>query len=105
MTDQPQDLQAHHEEENQLIAQRKAKLAAAREQGIAFPNDFRRDSLCADLQKAYEGKSKEELESRSWQTATVGSSKQPFSRTSAHSQLHVPYRKGHSVAAYFAETS
>ncbi|MEL0166802.1 MAG: lysine--tRNA ligase [Pseudomonadaceae bacterium] len=62
MTDQPQDLQAQHEEENQLIAQRKAKLAAAREQGIAFPNDFRRDSLCADLQKAYEGKSKEELE-------------------------------------------
>tara|TARA_Y100001956_G_scaffold69362_1_gene72624 strand:- start:32962 stop:34467 length:1506 start_codon:yes stop_codon:yes gene_type:complete len=62
MTDQPQDLQAHHEEENQLIAQRKAILAAAREQGIAFPNDFRRDSLCADLQKAYEGKSKEELE-------------------------------------------
>ncbi|MAD27797.1 MAG: lysine--tRNA ligase [Pseudomonadales bacterium] len=55
-------MQAHHEEENQLIAQRKAKLAAAREQGIAFPNDFRRDSLCADLQKAYEGKSKEELE-------------------------------------------
>ncbi len=62
MTDQPQDLQAQHEEENQLIAQRKAKLAAVREQGIAFPNDFRRDSLCADLQKAYEGKSKEELE-------------------------------------------
>ncbi|MGI3131535.1 lysine--tRNA ligase [Halopseudomonas pachastrellae] len=62
MTDQPQDLQAQHEEENQLIAQRKAKLATAREQGIAFPNDFRRDSLCADLQKAYEGKSKEELE-------------------------------------------
>ena len=62
MTDQPQDLQAQHEEENQLIAQSKAKLATAREQGIAFPNDFRRDSLCADLQKAYEGKSKEELE-------------------------------------------
>ena len=62
MTDQQQDLHAQHEEENQLIAQRKAKLAAAREQGIAFPNDFRRDSLCADLQKAYEGKSKEELE-------------------------------------------
>ena len=62
MTDQPQDLQAQHEEENQLIAQRKAKLASVREQGIAFPNDFRRDSLCADLQKAYEDKSKEELE-------------------------------------------
>ena len=33
-----------------------------REQGIAFPNDFRRDSLCGELQKQYEGKSKEELE-------------------------------------------
>ena len=67
MTDQPQDLQAQHEEENQLIAQRKAKLASVREQGIAFPNDFRRDSLCADLQKAYEDKSKEELEAAAGQ--------------------------------------
>ena len=49
-------------EENKLIAQRKEKLAAVREQGIAFPNDFRRDSLCGELQKQYEGKSKEELE-------------------------------------------
>ncbi|MGH8355192.1 MAG: lysine--tRNA ligase, partial [Pseudomonas sp.] len=50
------------QEENRLIAQRKKKLAAVREQGQAFPNDFRRDSYCADLQKAYAGKSKEELE-------------------------------------------
>ncbi|MDT9111073.1 lysine--tRNA ligase, partial [Escherichia coli] len=49
-------------EENKLIAQRKEKLAAVREQGIAFPNDFRRDSLWGELQKQYEGKSKEELE-------------------------------------------
>src|SRR3546814_3416780 len=31
-------------DENHLIAERRAKLAALREQGIAFPNDFRRRS-------------------------------------------------------------
>ncbi len=63
MSDQQLDHNELQQEENKLIAQRKEKLAAVREQGIAFPNDFRRDSLCADLQKQYEGKSKEELES------------------------------------------
>ena len=62
MSDQQLDHNELQQEENKLIAQRKEKLAAVREQGIAFPNDFRRDSLCADLQKQYEGKSKEELE-------------------------------------------
>ena len=62
MSDQQLDQNDLQQEENKLIAQRKEKLAAVREQGIAFPNDFRRDSLCADLQKQYEGKSKEELE-------------------------------------------
>src|SRR5690606_33348029 len=60
MSDQQLDQNELQQEENKLIAQRKEKLAAVREQGIAFPNDFRRDSLCADLQKQYEGKSKEE---------------------------------------------
>ncbi|CAD5107532.1 lysine--tRNA ligase [Zestomonas carbonaria] len=67
MTDLPLDQHAPtqddgQQEENKLIALRKEKLAAVREQGNAFPNDFRRDSYCADLQKQYEGKSKEELE-------------------------------------------
>ena len=62
MSDQQLDQNELQQEENKLIAQRKEKLAAVREQGIAFPNDFRRDSLCAELQKQYEGKSKEELE-------------------------------------------
>ena len=61
MTDQQQDQQAQHEEENQLIALRKSKLTAAREKGAVFPNDFRPDSYCGDLQKAYADKSKEEL--------------------------------------------
>lgn len=37
-------------EENKLVAERRQKLAGIREQGVAFPNDFRRDSLAADLQ-------------------------------------------------------
>ncbi|AYC32015.1 lysine--tRNA ligase [Pseudomonas cavernae] len=62
MSDQQLDQHELQQEENKLIAQRKEKLAAVREQGNAFPNDFRRDSYCADLQKQYVDKSKEELE-------------------------------------------
>lgn len=52
-----------HIEENRLIAERRAKLAALREQpGTAFPNDFRPDSKAGQLQAAHAGKSKEELE-------------------------------------------
>ncbi|HWV11562.1 MAG TPA: amino acid--tRNA ligase-related protein, partial [Pseudomonas sp.] len=62
MSDQQLDQHELQQEENKLIAQRKEKLAAVREQGNAFPNDFRRDSYCADLQKQYVDKTKEELE-------------------------------------------
>jgi len=41
-------------EENRLIAERRAKLAALRAQGPAFPNDFRRDALAADLLSTYQ---------------------------------------------------
>ena len=36
-------------DENALIAERRAKLARLREAGVAYPNDFRRDALAADL--------------------------------------------------------
>ncbi len=49
-------------EENKLIAERRAKLTAIRAAGPAFPNNFRRDSLSADLQKTLGEKTKEELE-------------------------------------------
>ena len=49
-------------DENKLIAQRREKLAEMREQGVAFPSDFRRDSLAAKLQAEYGEKSKEDLE-------------------------------------------
>ena len=36
-------------DENQIIAERRAKLGRLREQGNAFPNDFRRKDLAADV--------------------------------------------------------
>jgi lysyl-tRNA synthetase class 2 len=41
------------DDENPLIAERRAKLAALRARGPAFPNDFRRDSLAAQIEAAY----------------------------------------------------
>ena len=47
---------------NQIIEERKAKLKALRRAGNAFPNDFRRTHLAADLHRDYDAKSNEELE-------------------------------------------
>lgn len=52
MTDQTPNPQPAIDE-NHLIAERRAKLAALRGQGIAFPNDFRRADYAGDLQDAY----------------------------------------------------
>ncbi len=51
----------HIQDENKLIAQRRTKLNAMREQGNAFPNHFRRDSYAQDLQEELGEKNKEEL--------------------------------------------
>ncbi len=40
-------------DENHLIAERRAKLATLRGQGIAFPNDFKRVDFAGDLQADY----------------------------------------------------
>jgi len=49
-------------DENHLIAVRREKLAMLRQQGNAFPNDFRRSHYCGDVQKQYQDSSKAELE-------------------------------------------
>ena len=41
------------EDENKLIAERRAKLDKLRERGPAFPNDFRRNALAEQLHTAY----------------------------------------------------
>ena len=51
-------------DENQLIAERRAKLARLREEGNPFPNDFRRDALAGDLHATFDGHSNESLEAQ-----------------------------------------
>ena len=52
-----------NEDENHLIAERRAKLAALRAQGLpAYPNDFRRDALAADLLATYAERDSQWLE-------------------------------------------
>jgi len=63
---------APKQDENQIIAERRAKLKALREGGNAFPNDFRRDRLAAELHAGYGEKSNEELEPAQIQVAVAG---------------------------------
>src|ERR1700674_762727 len=49
-------------DENKLIAERRAKLAALREHGPAFPNDFRRDALAGQLHDSFGERSGEWLD-------------------------------------------
>ncbi|MCL7461691.1 lysine--tRNA ligase [Pseudomonas sp. NW5] len=73
MSEQPLNEHALREEENKLIALRKEKLAAVRErEAIAFPNDFRRDALCGDLQQQYAEASKEALEGQQIKVSVAG---------------------------------
>lgn len=59
-------------DDNRLIAERRAKLAALREQGNPFPSDFRRDSLAAELLAQYGEFSKEQLEEKAITVAVAG---------------------------------
>jgi lysyl-tRNA synthetase, class II len=60
------------DDENHLIAERRAKLAKLRERGIAYPNGFRRDALAADLLTAYGEKSDEFLEREAIRVGVAG---------------------------------
>ncbi|SEI91168.1 lysyl-tRNA synthetase, class 2 [Allopseudospirillum japonicum] len=59
-----QDAAPEHaqQDENRLIAERRAKLQQRRQQGQAFPNDFRRDALAAELQAELGEQDKASLE-------------------------------------------
>ncbi|ETS33359.1 lysine--tRNA ligase [Photorhabdus temperata] len=47
---------------NNELQTRREKLAALREKGIAFPNDFRRENMSEELHAQYDDKTQEELE-------------------------------------------
>ncbi|HET7033303.1 MAG TPA: lysine--tRNA ligase [Casimicrobiaceae bacterium] len=59
-------------DENQIIAERRAKLGAARAHGQPFPNDFRRTALAGDLHARYDAKANEELEALVVDVAVAG---------------------------------
>jgi lysyl-tRNA synthetase class 2 len=59
MTDTHQPLP---QDENQIIAERREKLAGIRALGQAFPNDFERTDYAADLHSGHSEVTKEDLE-------------------------------------------
>jgi lysyl-tRNA synthetase class 2 len=59
-------------DENKLIAQRREKLARLREQGVAFPNDFRRNVVAGELHAEYGGRPPAELESLAVRVRVAG---------------------------------
>ena len=60
------------DDENQLIAERRAKLARQREAGTAYPNDFRRDALAGDLHATFDTHSNESLEAHPVRVRVAG---------------------------------
>ncbi|MBO5659312.1 MAG: lysine--tRNA ligase [Duodenibacillus sp.] len=60
------------EDENRIIAERRAKLARMREQGVAYPNDFERKDLFGDLRAQWGDKTAEELEAADINVAVSG---------------------------------
>ncbi len=61
-----------HPDENQIVAERRAKLASLRAQGNPFPNDFAREHFAAELQAAHGAATKEGLAEAALEVAVGG---------------------------------
>jgi lysyl-tRNA synthetase class 2 len=68
----PNDDALPTQDENSIIAERRAKLAALRERGVAFPNDFRPLHKAADLQEQYGGMDNQALEAQPVNVVVAG---------------------------------
>jgi lysyl-tRNA synthetase class 2 len=60
------------DDDNRYIEQRREKLAALRQQGQAFPNQFQRKHLAGELHAEYDASSKQELEALALQVQLAG---------------------------------
>ena len=60
------------QDENSLIAQRRAKLDILRASGNAFPNDFRRNSVAGELHAEYDDKENDVLEANAVRVKVAG---------------------------------
>ncbi len=59
-------------DENQLITERREKLALIRQQGVAFPNDFKPKHHAAELLRQHDAKPNEELEPQGVHVVVAG---------------------------------
>ncbi len=62
----------NHPDSNHSVEERRAKLRELCAHGNAFPNDFRRSHLAADLHRDYGTNSNEELEPRKVEVTVAG---------------------------------
>ena len=60
------------EDENKLIAERRAKLDSLRGDGFSFPNDFRRTAMAGELQVTFGDETKEALAERDESFSVAG---------------------------------
>jgi len=65
-------LAGNPQDENQIFAERRSKLNAIRQAGVAFPNDFERKHLAGDLHAAFGEKTHDELEKLQVHVAVAG---------------------------------
>nr|WP_315481035.1 lysine--tRNA ligase [uncultured Undibacterium sp.] len=72
MSDQQNTAAELPQDENSIIAERRAKLDAIRAKGVAFPNDFRPQHKAADLQVQYGDISREDLEVQNVEVVVAG---------------------------------
>ncbi|MBD8529442.1 MULTISPECIES: lysine--tRNA ligase [unclassified Massilia] len=59
-------------DDNKIMTERRAKLAAIREQGVAFPNDFKPEHKAAALVEQYGSLTREELEEKAIPVVLAG---------------------------------
>ena len=62
----------NEKDENKLIAERRGKLDALREQGIAYPNDFRRNALAGQLHQTFESHDNDALQEEQIKVSVAG---------------------------------
>ncbi len=60
------------QEEHKLIAERREKLQRLRQEGVAFPNDFRRNVVAGELHAEYDDKPREYFEDNPMRVAVAG---------------------------------
>lgn len=64
--------ETQQQDENQLIAERRTKLKAIREKGIAFPNDFKPQDTAAQLHHQFDALAAEDLTAQGVEATVAG---------------------------------